>query len=76
MKSQPEDFSFTQSKGQYGGAIDVLFKYRIPIKSGNNRLTGFSINLGFIAKTKGFLPEEVFMDKHFGIRLGTSVWVQ
>ena len=74
--SQPKDFSFTQSEGQLGGAIDVLCKYRLPMKRKTNRLTGISIDIGFIAKTQGFLPEEVAMNKHFGLRIGTSIWLK
>ncbi|GHT40364.1 hypothetical protein AGMMS49965_08520 [Bacteroidia bacterium] len=71
--SQPEDLSFTQTKGKLGGGIDLLFKYRFPIRSKGN-CTGISINVGIIAKTQGFLPEELAMESHSGIRLGTSFW--
>ncbi|GHT01072.1 hypothetical protein AGMMS49525_00870 [Bacteroidia bacterium] len=71
--SQPKDLAFTQTKGQLGGGIDVLCKYRFPIRS-KGKCAGISINLGIIAKTQGFLPEEVAMDNHFGIRLGSSIW--
>jgi hypothetical protein len=36
-------------------------------------LNGFSFDLGLIYKTKGFLPEEMYLDKHFGIRIGTTI---
>jgi hypothetical protein len=71
--SQPKDLAFTQTKGKLGGGIDLLCKYRFPIRSKGN-CTGISIDLGIIAKTQGFLPEEVVMDKHFGIRFGSSFW--
>ncbi|MDR2149139.1 MAG: hypothetical protein LBE91_22085 [Tannerella sp.] len=73
--SQPKDFSFTQKESMQGGAIDLTCKYRFPVHN-ESRLKGISINLGLIAKTKGFLPEEVEMDKHFGVRIGTSIWLK
>lgn len=30
------------------------------------------LNLCFILKTKGFLPEEIYLKKHIGFRLGVS----
>jgi hypothetical protein len=73
---QPKDFSFTQPEGQFGGAVDILCKYRFPIHRKNSRLTGVSVNVSLIAKTQGFLPEEVVMNRHWGLRLGTSIWVR
>ena len=35
-------------------------------------LHGFSLDMGFIYKTKGFLPEEIEMNEHVGIRMGTT----
>lgn len=73
--NQPRDLSFVRKEAETGGAIDLLCKYRFPIDS-NNRLKGVSLNIGLIAKTKGFLPEEAVMDKHFGIRFGASIWLK
>jgi hypothetical protein len=72
---QPENLSFTQTKGKSGGAIDLLFKYRFNVRT-ESQFSGISLNVGVIAKTQGFLPEEVEMDKHLGFRLGTSVWLK
>jgi hypothetical protein len=71
--SQPKHLSFTQTDSQLGGAVDVMFKYRFPVKIDNSRFTSMSVNIGLIAKTQGFLPEEVMMNKHIGFRLGTSI---
>ena len=37
-----------------------------------NTGNSMSVDLGLNYKTKGFLPEEVVMDKHFGVRLGVT----
>jgi hypothetical protein len=72
---QPKNLSFTQKNSDLGGAVDVLLKYRFLSLRKGNLIDKFSINVGLTAKTKGFLPEEVVMDKHFGVRLGASVWL-
>jgi hypothetical protein len=72
---QPKDLSFIQAEGTYGGAIDLLFKYRFDVRT-QSQFSGISLNIGLIAKTQGFLLEEVVMDKHFGIRIGTSIWLK
>lgn len=69
---QPRKLDFNTSEITNGRAIDLDFKYFINLKN-SSKLKAYSIDLGFIAKTKGFLPEEVVLDKHFGIRLGTSI---
>jgi hypothetical protein len=71
---QPQNLSFTQSKGEFGGCIEIMGKYIFPVKIGNN-YRGISLNLGLTAKTKGVMLEEVNMDKHIGFRLGTSIWL-
>ena len=37
-----------------------------------NTGNSMSVDLGLNYKTKGFLPEEVVMDKHLGVRLGVT----
>ena len=32
-----------------------------------------SIDLGLVYKTKGFLPEELYLEKHLGIRMGSTI---
>ena len=67
--NQPENFDFNTSKGQLGGAGEIFFKYNlIKTNTGNS----MSVDLGLNYKTKGFLPEEVVMDKHLGVRLGVT----
>jgi hypothetical protein len=66
---QPLDYDFNTSKYFVGGAIDVDIRYWFPLMNSN----GISLDLGMIYKTKGFLPEEVYLSEHFGIRIGTSI---
>ncbi len=70
--SQPEDYDFNTSDSFSGGAIDVDFKYFF-FNNHNSRTKGFSIDLGMIYKTEGFLPEELYFKEHFGLRFGTTI---
>ena len=68
--AQPENLDFNTTKSATGGAIDLIVKYKfLNLNAGNS----ISLDLGLIYKTKGFLPEEVMMDKHFGLRLGCTL---
>lgn len=68
--AQPENLDFNTSKSDFGGAVDVLFKYKVlNLNKGNS----VSLDLGMIYKTKGFLPEEVQLNEHFGVRLGCTL---
>lgn len=68
---QPDSMSFTQSSGEIGGAIDVLCRYYFPFNK-KHTIKGLSLNVGILAKTKGFLLEEMSLDNHIGLRFGTS----
>jgi hypothetical protein len=72
--NQPNNLLFSEVNGFKGGAIDLLGKYffNTKIKSG---LIKISLDLGIILKTKGFLPEETIMRKHFGLRFGTTFFI-
>ena len=70
--NQPKDYDFNTNESFSGGAIDMDLKYFFF----NNRgtwLKGFSLNLGMIYKTEGFLPEELYFEEHFGLRAGTTI---
>ncbi len=70
--NQPKDYNFNTNESFSGGAIDMDFKYFFF----NNRetcLKGFSFDLGMIYKTEGFLPEELYFEEHFGLRIGTTI---
>lgn len=69
---QPLDLDFNTTKSFSGGAIDTDIRYWI-LNNEKYGIAGFSIDLGFIYKTQGFLPEELSMDEHFGVRIGTSI---
>ena len=71
---QPEDLNFTTSKGKFGAAGEVLVKYKYFTKDKTN-LKAISIDLGVICKSFGYLPEEIIMNKHFGVRFGTSLYL-
>ena len=69
--NQPKDFNFWTSESFNGGAIDVDLSYFFFVKK-DLWLKGFSLDLGLIYKTEGFLPEQLYLEEHFGIRIGTS----
>jgi hypothetical protein len=69
--NQPENLGFNDRVGKMGGAIEGVGRYFI-LANQKTKLKALSIDLGFIIKSDGFLPEEVYMNRHFGIRFGTS----
>ena len=70
---QPKESSFHSTSGKLGVAVDATAKYRF--FSHTHGLKGLSLNVGVIAKTQGFLLEEMNMGKHVGVRIGTSIWL-
>lgn len=68
--NQPHNLDFNTTKSQFGGSGDVLFKYIVLEHKSHNSM---SIDLGLNYKTYGFLPEEVCLKEHFGVRLGVTV---
>lgn len=68
---QPKNFDFNEASGMFGGAAEFTGKYFFYTHS-LNALKRISIDFGLIYKTKGFLPEEVYLSKHFGFKLGTT----
>ncbi len=70
--NQPIDLDFTTNQSFDGGAVDFDLKYFFLSKT-ETKLKGFSIDLGMIYKSKGFLPEEVYLKEHFGLRIGTTI---
>ncbi len=70
--NQPVGLSFDASTGKSGGALDVSGSYKVMITQ-KSRLKYLSVDLGVICKTAGFLPEEVVLDGHFGLRFGLSI---
>jgi hypothetical protein len=69
--NQPSHLKFDETTGKFGNAFEFVGRYFI-ISNQKTKLKALSIDLGIIYKTAGYLPEEIFMRRHFGIRLGTS----
>ena len=69
--NQPSDLSFNAGAGKPGGGLDVSGSYKIVVTQ-KSRLKYLSVDMGMIGKTAGFLPEEMALDGHFGLRFGFS----
>lgn len=69
---QPHNLDFNTTKGDFGGAIDVLMKYKFYFPQKN---TAISLNLGAVAKTEGYLLEEMALNEHVGVRFGAGLWL-
>jgi len=70
--NQPKDYDFNTKESFSGGAVDIDLKYFFFNNRGTH-LKGFSFDLGMIYKTEGFLPEELYLEEHFGLRIGTTI---
>jgi hypothetical protein len=70
--NQPVGLGFTEGTGRAGGAVDVTGRYKLRLRPGA-ALGSLSLDLGVIYKSAGFLPEELGLDEHFGVRLGMSL---
>jgi hypothetical protein len=73
--NQPLNLSFNEKTGKSGGAVDVSGSYKLPLKH-SSRVKYVSLDLGMIYKSAGFLPEEIDMGEHFGVRFGLSLGFQ
>ena len=69
--TQPAGLSFVAVTGKPGGAIDWDARYRILSRPGAT-LSSVAIDIGGVGKTTGFLPEEMALDSHVGVRLGVT----
>jgi hypothetical protein len=69
---QPAGLDFNTADHFNGGAIDLNLRYFFFTRK-NIFLKGFSLDLGGIYKSRGFLPGELFLGEHAGLRFGTSV---
>lgn len=70
--SQPNELDFNTSNSFSGGAFDATLRYMLFPDFG--KVQAISIDLGVMAKTKGFLPEEVNMEKGVSMRFGLSLY--
>ena len=69
---QPENLGFNDTRGKFGGAVEWVGRYFI-VSDQKKRNKAISLDLGLIYKTSGYLPEEIVMQEHFGIRIGASI---
>ncbi|MFH1050717.1 MAG: hypothetical protein V1779_07275 [bacterium] len=69
---QPKDLDFNTAGSLPGGAFDMDLRYFFIINK-NSLLKAYSFDLGLLYKSKGFLPEELFLNEHFTVRLGTTL---
>ena len=69
--SQPKNLSFTESKGELGGAFEMEVMF-FP-KQNKNALGDLGFFLGFLTKSKGFMPEIESHDFHWRISTGLSL---
>ena len=70
--SQPKDLDFRTAKSFSGGAVDATLRYMLFTDLG--KVQAISVDLGVLAKTKGFLPEVVNMEKGVEMRFGLSLY--
>jgi hypothetical protein len=70
--NQPLNLSFTERNGRSGGAIEATGRYKLFL-SRNSWFRFLSLDLGLIYKSSGFLPEEIELGEHFGVRVGLSL---
>jgi hypothetical protein len=70
--NQPVGLSFVASNGRSGGAVDLTGRYKVPVR-GSAWLRYLTLDVGAIYKTTGFLPEELALGEHFGVRVGLSL---
>lgn len=70
--NQPEHLGFDDQTGNLGGAIEWTGSYFFPLHR-KSEVRGLSLDLGFVFKTAGFLPEELDLKQHFGLRLGATL---
>jgi hypothetical protein len=68
---QPADLGFNTATGKSGGAVDISGSYRLG--RGRPSLKAVAVEAGMVAKTAGFLPEEMALDRHVGFRVGLRV---
>jgi hypothetical protein len=70
--SQPLNLSFTEQNGRSGGAIELSGRYKMFLGH-SSWFRSLSLDLGLIYKSSGFLPEEIELGEHFGVRVGLSL---
>ena len=73
--SQPENLSYISSKGKLGAGVHINGAYKIlDINEGKSK--SLFVNLGFSAKSKGFIPEAPSLKEDFRINMGIIYVIQ
>ena len=70
--NQPVGLSFTEKRGKSGGAVDITGRYKLLLRP-DSRFRSLSLDVGLVYKSAGFLPEEIELGEHFGVRIGLSL---
>ena len=73
--SQPENLSYTSSKGKLGAGVQINGAYKI-LDINEEKSKSIFVNLGFSAKTKGFIPEAPSLKEDFRINMGLIYVIQ
>ena len=67
--SQPENLSYSSSKGKLGAGVQINGAYKI-LDINEEKSKSLFVNLGFSAKTKGFIPEAPSLKEDFRVNMG------
>ena len=71
--NQPANLAFDTSRVDFGGGVELLIKYHLFYLGNQPKEKKYvSVDVGMMAKTAGFLPEEMFLDKTLSFRLGCT----
>jgi hypothetical protein len=71
---QPKGLDFNATQGRWGGAVDVMLRQKF--FSTKTQKMAVSLNLGIVAKTQGYLLEEMALGSHVGLCVGASIWLK
>ena len=64
---------FYESKGEIGGALELEMEFMFFPNQNKNKLGELGFFLGFLTKSKGFMPEIESHDFHWRISTGLSL---
>ena len=73
--TQPENLSYISSKGKLGAGVQINGAYKI-LDINNEKKKSFFVNLGFSAKSKGFIPEAPSLKEDFRVNMGIIYVIQ
>lgn len=71
---QPDGLSFDTSLKKAGIAAEWTGRFFL-FRAGAEQVKRISVDVGILCKSEGYLPEESRMDGHFGLRFGTTLWL-